>query len=352
MKRYFRPEIQAMKAYDLATPPCEVKLNQNESPYDIPSDIKSQVLVQFVQTPWNRYTKPYADAVCEKLSTTIGWPAEGIAVANGSNVLIQALMMCVAVKQTVMTVTPTFSLYRLEAQVLGNEVVEVPLLKDFSFPIDEFLKTMKKKKPQIVFLANPNAPTGNLFSEEDLLKVIQAAPGLVVVDEAYYPFSQATLVSHLKKNKNLVILRTFSKAFALAGVRVGYFLADPAIVGEVRKVLLPYCVNSLSQIVAETLLDQPNMIQKWVGEIVGERDRLFEALSRLPHITPYPSEANFICFRTRAAKKTLQGLLEHGVLVRDISGPSPLRQCLRVSVGRPEENAQFLQALQALNRPS
>ena len=345
MKDLFRKEIQQMKAYHLATPPHQVKLNQNESAHDVPSAIKSQILVRFVETPWNRYGRPYAEELCERIGRFMGWSPEGIAVANGSNVLIQALMMGVAVKQTIMTVSPTFSLYRLEGQVLGNRVVEVPLLKNFAFPEEDFLREMKRKRPQVIFLANPNAPTGNLFSEAKLLKIIESAPGLVVIDEAYYPYSQKTLFPYLSQFPQLVLLRTFSKAFALAGIRIGYMIAHPAVIQEVRKTLLPYCMNALSQIVAMTLLDHTDIVQRWVQETVSERDQLASALSRLPRISPIPSAANFVSFRCPSAKKTFQGLLEQGLLVRDISDGGRLRNYLRVTVGPPHENARFLQAL-------
>ncbi|OGQ31526.1 MAG: histidinol-phosphate transaminase [Deltaproteobacteria bacterium RIFCSPLOWO2_02_FULL_50_16] len=351
MKSLFRKEVLQMKAYHLERPLCDVKLNQNELPRDIPSAIKSQVLVRFVQTPWNRYSKPYSEDLCERVAAAVGWKSEGVTMANGSNVLIQALILSAAVRQVVMTVAPTFSLYRLEAQALGNRVVEVPLLKDFSLPKDDFLRTMRIKKPSIIFLSNPNAPTGNLFPEEILIEIIEKAPGLVVVDEAYYPFSGKTLLPALQQYKNLVLLRTFSKAFALAGVRAGYLLAHPSVVKEVRKVLLPYCLNVLSQIVVETLLEQVVLVQKWVMESLGERERLFEGLQCVPDVSPFPSAANFICFRVKGAKKTFKGLLEQGVLVRDVSDNKLLKNCLRVSVGTAEENARFLQALKFLSRP-
>ncbi|HSA60384.1 MAG TPA: aminotransferase class I/II-fold pyridoxal phosphate-dependent enzyme, partial [bacterium] len=225
MPSVIRKEVRKLKGYRLSSPPHRIKLNQNESPWDLPSPLKEEILERLRRAAWNRYPTPFCDPLRRKIAAREGWAPEGVIVSGGSNILIQALTIAASVGGKILTVTPSFSLYEIEGALLGNRVVAVPLRKgDFSFPRDLFLKRLKAVKPQAVFLANPNAPTGNLFPEEDLVAVMEKAPGLVVIDEAYYPFSGHTMAPYLKKHKNLVIVRTLSKAFSLGGVRLGYLL--------------------------------------------------------------------------------------------------------------------------------
>src|SRR5262249_25936148 len=186
---WIRKEVRGLKGYHLAAIPHRIKLNQNESPWDLPPSLKEKVVKRLGEAAWNRYPSPFCDPLRTKIAKREGWDPEGVVVSGGSNILIQVVMIAASVNGKIQTVTPSFSLYELEGAILGNRVTAVPLRKDdFSFPRDAFLKRMKSVKPKIVFLANPNAPTGNLFGEEDLLAVVKKAPGLVVIDEAYYPF--------------------------------------------------------------------------------------------------------------------------------------------------------------------
>jgi histidinol-phosphate aminotransferase len=280
-----------------------------------------------------------------KIAEREGWNPEGVVVSGGSNILIQALTVAASVGGTVLTVAPSFSLYEIEGELLGNRIVRVPLKKpDFSFPRDAFLKRMKRVRPKIVFLPNPNAPTGNLFPEEDLLAVVEKAPGLVVIDEAYYPFSGHTLAPHLKARKNLVIVRTLSKAFSLGGVRLGYLLADREIAAEVLKVVLPFSVGILSQTVGEVVLEEDVFVAGVVTEIIEERGFLYEGLKRLPGLHVHPSHANYILFQSRRAKMIFDGLLARGILIRNVT-TRDLPDALRVTVGTREENRDFLDAM-------
>ncbi len=343
-----RKSVRAMAGYRLSAHPCEIKLNQNESAHDLPDDLKKDVLSRLAAVPWNRYPKPFPETLCRKIAEKEGWTAEGVLMAGGSNILIQAILLASAVKGKVLTVSPSFSLYHIEAELLENRVVSVPLgRKDFSFPLEAFLKTLRRVRPQVVFLPNPNAPTGNLFPREDLVAVIAAAKktgSLVVIDEAYYPFSGETLRDSLKEFRNLVIVRTFSKAFSLGGVRLGYLMADPEIVAEVRKCLLPFSVGILSQTVAEAVLDRDDYVEQRVREVLSERDILYKELCALPGLKVFPSQANFILFQSKDSKRLFNGLVAQGILIRDVSGPG-LRNALRVSVGSPEENRRFLSAM-------
>lgn len=345
-----RKEVRGLKGYHLASIPHRIKLNQNESPWDLPAPLKDKIVERLRKADWNRYPSPFCDPLRAKIAEREGWSADGVVVSGGSNVLIQVVTIAASVNGKILTVTPSFSLYELEGAILGNRVAAVPLKKgDFSFPRDAFLKKMKALRPKIVFLANPNAPTGNLFEEDDLLAVVKKAPGIVVIDEAYYPFSGRTMAPYLKAHKNLVIVRTLSKAFSLGGVRLGYLLADPALAGEFRKVILPFSVGILPQIVGEVALEdgEKAYTSRVVAEIIEGRAMIYEDLKALPGLTVYPSDANYVLFQSPKAQEIFSGLVAKGILIRNVSMKG-LPNALRVSVGSSEENRLFLEAMSSI----
>ncbi len=344
-----RPTIQALKGYRLAhqSKHIRVKLNQNESPSDLPSALKKKVIEKLKRQHWNRYPSPYTDELRTLLSRHEDWPVDGIVVSGGSNVLIQAITIATAVKGKVLTVSPAFSLYPLEGKIFENEVITVPLHpKDFSLQIEKMLKAIQRKKPNLILLANPNAPTGTLFREQDLLRIIKASSGIVVIDEAYFPFSGTTLKPFLKKYKNLILLRTFSKAFSLGGVRLGYMMAHPEVASEIIKVMLPFTVGLLSQAVAEVVLKNPAYVKKVVSEIVKERERVFNVLQKNQDLQVYPSAANYLLVQTSKIDAVLKHLDKNGVLVRDVREPS-LPEAFRVTIGSKKENDYFLKVMKA-----
>ena len=345
-----RKEVRKLKGYHLEMPVCRVKLNQNESPFDLPEPLKRKALERLSSVAWNRYPTPFCDPLRKKIAEREGWGAEGVVVTGGSNILIQAIIIAAAVRGKILTVSPGFSLYEIEGSLLGNRVIRLPLGKaDFSFPRENFLKQLRKAKPDVVFIANPNAPTGNLFSEDDLLAVCAKAPGLVVIDEAYYPFSGMTMAGHLRKFPNLVIIRTLSKAFSLGGGRLGYLLADPKVVGEILKVILPFSVGILSQTVGEVVLDKDNKnyVNSVVKETLEAREALYHALKELPGLTVYPSRANFILFQSARSEEILGKLAAEGILIRNVTDRG-LPNSLRVSVGTKEENRLFLYVMKKI----
>lgn len=350
-KRYLRPEVLREAAYHLSSYPEAIKLNQNELPYDLPEDLKEELLRRLRALPFQRYPLPQPMALKRRLAEQLGLKPEQIEVANGSNVLIQALILATSLKGKVLTLDPTFSVYEIEAKLFGNRVIRVPLQEpDFGLPLEKTLAALKRQRPNIAFIANPNAPTGNLFPEEALLEVVAKAKCLVVVDEAYVQFSQATLLPHLKKFPNLVLLRTFSKGFGLGGARIGYLAAHPALAENLSKILMPYCLSSLSEATAHFVLDHADRFAPIVAEVIRERGRMLAAMRALPGLRVWDSAANFILFRVKNAKACFARLLAAGVLVRNVSDHGGLKNCLRVSVGRPEENDAFLGALDAYCR--
>lgn len=341
---FFRKPVLELDAYHLDTHEG-IKLNQNESPWDLPVPLKAQIVENLLKVPWNRYPPPDPIQLKKKMAKYLNvWP-DNIVFANGSNVLIQALVMATSVGGKVMVLEPSFGVYAYQAQLLDNKVVAIPLEPDFSLPVKKMLRIMKKEKPNIIFIPNPNAPTGTLFDFEAIKEIVQSASCPVVIDEAYYPFSTTTMIDWIRSYDNLVILRTFSKAMSLGGLRLGWLIAEPDVARHVQKCLLPFCMSRLTYETAMVTLDNMDYVEKVASQIREERDRVWKEMQTVPAITPYPSKANFILFDTADATRVFKGLIKEGILVRVIKDLHRLQNTLRVTIGTKDENNSFLTAL-------
>lgn len=343
-----KPAVRSLRAYTLSPHRASVKINQNENPWDAPTEIKDEVLRRFAARQWSRYPDFVPVSLQERLAEFAGWKADGIIAGNGSNELIQALLMVtVGPGRRVLISEPTFALYRQVATVLSGEVEAVLLQPDLSYDVPTLLRTIRETQPEVTIICSPNNPTGCLIDPANLQRLLEASRGLVVIDEAYHEFAQQSVVPLLNEHENLVVLRTFSKAMAFAALRVGYLLASPELVTEVRKAVLPYNLNAFSQMAAEVALERyPTLLGPTVSAIIAERDRLFAAISQFRDLTPLPSKGNFMLVKSeRDPKQIFAELLERDILVRDVSGYPMLRQYFRFSVGTPEENDRLLRAL-------
>ncbi|MBI4838146.1 MAG: histidinol-phosphate transaminase [Nitrospirae bacterium] len=344
IKKLVKPNIRSLSAYEAKDIACAVKLDANESPYSAPAGQPARFSVQKNFQALNRYPDPEAKALRKIIAKEFSLRPENILHGNGSDELIYYLITTFG--GPVLYPVPTFSMYGIISQALGEKKIEIPLDKEFDLDLEKILTAIKKYKPKLIFLTPPNNPTGNCFSSEKILKILPLFTvhcSLVVIDEAYHPFAgDKGFTPMLKDYKNLVILRTLSK-IGLAGLRVGFLLADKDIVNEVNKVRLPFNLNSLSQTIASDALKDKALIKSNIRTIIKEREKLLDELSEINGITPYPSEANFILFKTENPAKIYKGLLKKGVLVRNLSGI--VKECLRVTVGTPEENRIFLRAL-------
>lgn len=342
---FIRKEVLDCPAYPAPQGEGSIKLNQNESPWDIPVAVKMKIAERFLNRSWNRYPEAEPTTLRKQLAQYLGvWP-DNLVIGNGSNTLVQTLLLAIAMRKKVLVLKPSFSLYYLQSRLFSNELVEVPLTADFTLDLKAVLLAIAKENPQLIFIANPNAPTGSLFQKTDLLEIVKRAPCPVVIDEAYYPFSNVTMIDSIKKFPRLIVLRTFSKAFSMAGIRLGYLVADVELAEQIAKIMVPFSVSSLAQIVAEVVLEDSSWIDGHVKVIRAERDRLYHELGQIAKLRVFPSQANFLLFRVPSAKGVFRKLLEHDVLIRDVSDNDTLADCLRVSVGNEEENAQFLKAL-------
>lgn len=340
IRRLVRPNIRDLRAYNAKEIPSRVKLDANESPYAWDAREKTRVLER-VKT--NRYPDPEARELRGIVGKRFGVPPGRILQGNGSDELIYYLITTFG--GPVLHPVPTFSMYGIICRALGEKDVAVPLDSEFDLDLGKMMAAVKKEKPKLIFLSSPNNPTGNCFSAEKIMKLIETSKGIVVVDEAYQPFSsERGFLPLLRDYRNLVIMRTLSK-IGLAALRLGFLVADPEIIVEVNKVRLPFNVNALSQQIAIAALKGAKGLNSAIRSIVSERERLFIAMEKMEGITPFPSEANFILFRTEDADGLYRRLLKKGILVRNMN--DGLKGCLRVTVGTPAENAVFLKALRA-----
>ena len=339
IRRLVKKEVASLRAYQAKEIPCRVKLDANESPYGFTDALKAVVRI-----PTNRYPDPEAKALKAVLAKNLGVGPENLLQGNGSDELIYYLIATFG--GPVLYPVPTFSMYGIISQAFGEKKMEIPLDRDFDIDLDRMMAALRKEKPKIVFLSTPNNPTGNCFSSEKILKIIEASKGLVVVDEAYQPFSSDKgFVPLLHDYKNLVIMRTLSK-IGLAALRFGFLIADQEIIHEVNKVRLPFNVNALSQAVAIEALKKKKALKAAIQAIADERDMMISAMENMKGVAPFPSEANFILFRVKDPHKVYGRLLEKGILVRNIS--DAVAGCLRVTVGTPRENVLFLRALEKI----
>ncbi len=346
LKELVRGEIRGLQAYTVEKGLYKAKLDANESPFPLPPELHGELLTILERVPLNRYPDPDAGEARAAIAGRLGIPAERLILGNGSDECI--LLLLLALGGPVLSPIPTFVMYELASKALGLRFLGIPLGPRFELPLEQVLEIIRRERPKLIFLASPNNPTGNAFSEEEILKVVEASEGLVVVDEAYYPYAGRTLLPHLWRYENLAILRTLSK-IGLAGIRVGYLIAHEALIEELNKVRPPYNVNALSQAVARFALEHEEAIQGQVKVVIEERERLFRALSELPELEVFPSEANFLLFRTKVPVEPVYlGLVEEGVLVRNLSNGPGLFNCLRVTVGTPEENDLFLETLREI----
>lgn len=350
--RTIKPAVSELKPYSLSPHSAAVKLNQNENPNDAPVAIKEETLRRLANRRWSRYPNFIPESLHEKLATFSSWKPDGVIAGNGSNELIQALLMVtVAEGKRVLISEPTFALYRQVTTILGGEIDSVPFTNTFQFDVDRLLDKIDDTRPDVIVLCSPNNPTGCVIEDDHLRQILRSATGLVVIDEAYHEFSEHSVVPLLNEFENLVVLRTFSKAMGLAAFRVGYLLAAPTLVTEIRKAVLPYNLNAFSQTVAEVALElYERELGPLVEEIINERGTIFEGLSLIESFEPVESRANFMIVKsTMLPRRLFEEFLKRDILVRDVSGYPMLSEYVRVSVGTPKENQLLLQAFREIS---
>ncbi len=343
-EKLVRPEILALKAYHVAEADGMVKLDAMENPYALPEALRRELAEVLARVELNRYPEPSGRKLRELLARKMHVPqGMELLLGNGSDDLIQIVTLALARPGAAMMFpTPTFVMYGTNATLTGMRAVPVPLREDFSFDAGAFVARMKAERPALVYLAYPNNPTGVLYPEEDVLEVMRAAEGVVVLDEAYHVFAGRTFMPRLAEFPNLVIVRTVSK-LGLAGIRLGYLAARPQWVEQFNKVRQAYNVNVLTQAAALFALERLEVLEAQAALIRAQREELKKELEGLKGITVFPSQANFFLLRVPDADGVFERLKRQGVLVRNLHPGVP--GCLRATVGTPDENRILLTAL-------
>ena len=343
-----KPAVRALRAYTLSPHRASVKLNQNENPWDAPARIKEEVLRRFAARRWSRYPDFVPVSLHERLAEFAGWKPDGVIAGNGSNELIQALLMVtIASGKRVLISEPTFALYRQVTTVLGGEVENLSLTYGLKFDVEALHKMIEDKQPDVTIICSPNNPTGCVIDDDSLRSLLRISRGLVVIDEAYHEFAEHSVVPLLNEHQNLIVLRTFSKAMAFAALRIGYLLASPDLVTEIRKAVLPYNLNAFSQMAAEVAVENyETELRPLVKKIISERDRLFNELSKIGGLAPVASKGNFMVVKSAAdPKRIFADLLARDILVRDVSSYPMLSEYFRVCVGTPKENGYLMEKI-------
>lgn len=342
-----RKAVQNRPAYNFTAKAYSIKLDQNESPYDLSPDLKEKVFDRLRTIEFNRYPEIHADSLRKAIADYCDWTELGVAIGSGSNTLIRRMIEISGLGQTVLCLKPTFAVYELDANLLEPDaLIELPLNDDFSLPL-EALKDILRDKTGVFFLANPAAPTGNVHPEDEVLELLQTAQRnnwTVIIDEAYHQFSDTDYSKLIADFPSIICLRTLSKAFGLAGVRLGYALGNPDMIQHVQKAIPPFSVSVLQLATADVVLTEGRqVVEDYIQEVKSERQRIFAALDAAD-IRYHSSSTNFFLLPCKDPATLYEAVLADGLLIR--RQDHLVEGCLRISIGKPEENTQMLSIIQ------
>lgn len=347
MSRYLRADVQGMHGYAVQPSAGFVKVDTMENPFRLPPALRRQLGERLADVALNRYPAERGDVLRAELAKHANMP-EGcdIMLGNGSDELISLLTLAADVPgNVVMAPLPGFVMYEMSAKLQGLKFVGVPLTPDFELDGQATLAAVREHQPALLYIAYPNNPTANLWNDDVVDVIIEAAPGLVVIDEAYQPFAARDSLARLRRHEHVVLMRTMSK-FGLAGVRIGYMMGRQPLIAEIDKLRPPFNISVLNCEAALFALEHVDEYAKQAETIRAEREKLGDAMKLLPGVRPFPSEANMILARVPDAKRVFEGMRARGVLVKNVSGLHPLlANCIRITIGTPDENPQTLAAL-------
>lgn len=344
------PQLSGIVPYDPKYLPADAMLSANENPNDVALEIRREIERAIRKVDFNRYPDPLANDLRDMIAEANGLSRDWVLVGNGGDeLLFDTALAWGGPGRNFLNFPPTFSVYAANARLTNTNVVDIPRLHDDLFSIDEdaCMAALNDADRPIHFtiIASPNNPTGMRSDPGFLKRVLESTDALVMVDEAYFEFSRNTMRPYLEQNENLVILRTFSKAFSLAGVRLGYILAHPSVIREYLKVRQPYSVDAVSQAIARVVYSNRASFEPAIDRIISERGRLAENLGKIAGVRVFPSDSNWVLFKMEDAGDAWDYLYDHGVLIRDFSASADLPDCLRVSVGTPEQNDAMVATL-------
>ncbi|MFZ3101627.1 MAG: histidinol-phosphate transaminase [Desulfitobacteriaceae bacterium] len=342
-----RTEIKQLQAYESTLYPGVVKMDANENPFPWPEGMRQALFAEDIT--FNRYPDSTAKELKEAIANYTGVKSDGILVGNGSDEVIQLLLLTFGGEgKAVVLHPPTFGMYASATCISGMEVVRVPLRDGLHLDTEGVLRAASSPKVRVIILCSPNNPTGTVFKREELLRLVRESGKIIIMDEAYAEFSGESIIDEIHNYPNLLVMRTFSKAFALAGLRLGYLLGQASTIDLINRVRQPFNVNVFTQKAGIIALNYLEQYRAQVEMIKAETIKIHEALSIIPGFKVFPTRANFILFQPEDPDFWAKELFERGFLVRHMGDLPVLGKCLRLSSGLPEENQAFIQALRAI----
>ncbi|MGR2660203.1 histidinol-phosphate transaminase [Chromobacterium haemolyticum] len=349
VRQLVRDEIAAISAYPVASADGYIKLDAMENPWPLPAELRQELARVLADVAVNRYPDPSGGTLKAQLKQAFAIPEQAdVLLGNGSDELITLVAQALARPGAkLLALEPSFVMYKMNALFSGLDYVGVPLRSDFSLDLPATLAAIAEHQPAVVFVSYPNNPTGPRFARAEVEAICEAAPGLVVVDEAYQAFASDSFMNLAGLRDNLIVMRTLSK-LGLAGIRLGYAAGPAAWIRELDKVRPPYNINVLTQAASRFSLRHIEVFNRQAAELCEERGRLAAGLARYAAVEAFPSEANFITIRVPDAPALYQHFKASGILIKQLHGSHPLlERCLRLTVGTPQENDAMLAALDA-----
>ncbi|MEI6848065.1 MAG: histidinol-phosphate transaminase [Chlorobiaceae bacterium] len=348
---HLNPALQNIATYRVeGGQQAEVKLNQNESPFDVPMWLKEEILGTFLKESWNRYPDILPYRGMKAYADFLGVSPDCVMMSNGSNEMLYTIFLaCLGPSRKVLIPEPSFSLYEKIALLLQSQIVNVPMLPSLDFDTESILRAVGQGDVDFIILSTPNNPTSKSLSLDDIRLIAESSNAIVLVDEAYIEFSrQRSALELIDRLPNLVVLRTMSKALALAGIRIGFAIANPLLMAELAKPKIPFASGRLAEITLEHVLANYSLVNDAVSYILHERKRLYGELLLIDSIEPFESDTNFLIIRVSDAGKVFQALCSEGILVRNVSGYPMMKNCLRFNVGLIDENRRLIEKIRTL----
>jgi len=345
INKFFREDLKTFKPYETEKNTCNIKLDANESFLNFPKELKKELLDSIEKTLFNRYPDPSSEEICRLYGKYAGTNFKNIIAGNGSDELIQIIINAfIGYKDKVMTLSPDFSMYEIYTKLAGGIHIEFELDNNFKLDTTAFIEKANIENVKLVFISNPNNPTGGVIPEKDLLNIIENINSIVVIDEAYYEFYGKTLIDKIDTYENLIILRTCSKALGLAALRLGFLITNEILLSEIKKAKPPFNVNSITQSVAAVILRNPDFIKNNINIILKERDYLYNALRKIKGIKIYDTSANFILVEGNCTHDLKEKALNASISIKSFGSPR-LKNCLRITVGSRKENEAFINSI-------
>lgn len=341
----FREDLKSFKPYEVDKNNYTIRLDANESFLNFSEELKEELINSIGNIFFNRYPDSDSIEICKLYADYAGVNFKNVMAGNGSDELIQIIVNAIIkAGDKVMMLTPDFSVYNIYTKLVGGMPVEFQLNNNFELDVEALITKVNFEEVKLIFISNPNNPTGGVIPEEQLIRIITETKSIVVIDEAYYEFYGETLVDKINIHENLVILRTCSKAIGLAALRLGFLITNKLLMNEFKKVKLTYNVNTVTQSIAAVVLKKPDLIKKNIEFILKEREYLLSELKKIKGITIYPTKANYVLIESRFKDELRKKTLGCGISVRNFSSPR-LKNCLRITVGNREENKAFIDSI-------